>query len=226
VAAKPLPDWDADSPRLHANLTKVERSIRVDASKRTLPSVETARVWQKTMMQGLSVPDPIYVGHFRGEPGLETCGVRVGAVPGTLPWLVADELQEFERKLLLIVAGLDSRYPDAESLDNDGMDAVIELAAWAHSEWVRIHPFGNGNGRTARIWANLVLLRYGLRPVLRLRPRPEGAYGAAGARGMMGDIASMVALIRKLLDATPTGPTGLVSIKRAPEYSGRRRVKR
>ena len=151
------------------------------------------------MMQGLSVSAPVYVGRFRGEPGLESCGVRVGTVPGTLPWRVADELEAFERKLQTIVSELDARYPDAEALDNDGMDAVIELAAWAHCEWVRIHPFGNGNGRTARIWANVVLMRYGLRPILRLRPRPQGAYGDAGGQGMLGDWAPMGALIRALL---------------------------
>jgi hypothetical protein len=233
VAAKPPPNWDADSPRLRSNLAKVEKSIRADARKRTLPSVETARVWHSTMMQGLLAPDPLektkgrsrvfspprgaddvrrrpagtlYVGRFRGEPGLESCGVRVGAVPSTMPWLVAEELEEFERKLLAIVFELDARYPDAESLDDDGIDAVIELAAWAHTEWVRIHPFGNGNGRTARIWANLLLMRYGLRPILRLRPRPQGAYGDAGAKGMLGDLAPMATLIRKLLGATSSQP--------------------
>jgi fido (protein-threonine AMPylation protein) len=85
------------------------------------------------------------------------------------------------------------------------MHAVIELAAWAHSEWVRIHPFGNGNGRTARLWANLLLMRYGLRPVLKLHPRPDGTYADAGAMGMVGDIAALAALIRKRLDEAAPG---------------------
>jgi prophage maintenance system killer protein len=205
VAARRPPDWDADSPRLHANLSKIAKLIRTDAKQRTLPGVEAARARQSAMMQGLSVPDALFVGRFRGEPGLETCGVRVGAVSGTLPWLVADELKVFEDKLRQIVASLDSNYRDADSLDDDGMDAVIELAAWAHSEWVRIHPFGNGNGRTARLWANLLLMRYGLRPVLKLRLRPDGAYADAGAMGMLGDFAALAALIRKLLDEAPPG---------------------
>jgi hypothetical protein len=32
----------------------------------------------------------------------------------------------------------------------------------AHTRWVEIHPFVNGNGRTARMWANWILVRYGV----------------------------------------------------------------
>lgn len=36
-----------------------------------------------------------------------------------------------------------------------------ELAAVVHGEWVRIHPYANGNGRIAGTWANWVATRYG-----------------------------------------------------------------
>ena len=60
----------------------------------------------------------------------------------------------FERALQRAVAALDTRYPQGQELDVDGLAAVIDLSAWAHAEWVRMHPFANGNGRTARIWAS------------------------------------------------------------------------
>ena len=93
--------------------------------------------------------------------------------------------------------------PSGEALDRDGLEAVIELAAWTHSEWVRIHPFSNGNGRTARMLTNAVLMRYGLPPVLRLRPRPSSPYGHAGAEGMEGHAKPMEALLRRLLRHYP-----------------------
>ncbi len=34
----------------------------------------------------------------------------------------------------------------------------IELAAWTHAEFVRIHPFPDGNGRTSRLIMNYQLL--------------------------------------------------------------------
>lgn len=42
---------------------------------------------------------------------------------------------------------------------------VITLAVWTHAELVRIHPFEDGNGRTARLVATITLVLHGLRPV-------------------------------------------------------------
>jgi Fic family protein len=41
----------------------------------------------------------------------------------------------------------------------------IELAAWTHAEFVRIHPFVDGNGRTSRLLMNYHLLSQGFLPV-------------------------------------------------------------
>ena len=41
----------------------------------------------------------------------------------------------------------------------------IELAAWTHAEFVRIHPFVDGNGRTSRLIMNYQLLIHGYLPV-------------------------------------------------------------
>ena len=41
----------------------------------------------------------------------------------------------------------------------------IELAAWIHAEFVRIHPFVDGNGRTARLIMNYTLMSSGFLPV-------------------------------------------------------------
>lgn len=42
----------------------------------------------------------------------------------------------------------------------------IELAAWTHAEFVRIHPFIDGNGRTGRLIMNYQLMRQGFLPIL------------------------------------------------------------
>lgn len=41
----------------------------------------------------------------------------------------------------------------------------IELAAWTHAEFVRIHPFPDGNGRTSRLLMNYQLMHHGFPPV-------------------------------------------------------------
>ena len=157
-------------------------------------------------MAGLEVPDTTHVGRFRGEPGLENTRVWIDAKEGVAPAQVASELVSFEQRLQRVVAALDARYPVGTDLDADGLAAVIDLSAWAHAEWVRIHPFCNGNGRTARIWANFIFMRYGLPPVVRLRPRPDGGYGSAGAEAMDGSWQLTAVVFRKLLfDALAEG---------------------
>lgn len=42
------------------------------------------------------------------------------------------------------------------------IDKVVALAAWIHHKITFVHPFREGNGRTARLTANLTLERYGL----------------------------------------------------------------
>ena len=66
-----MPDWDADSPQLHKNLAKALDGIIDAAQRREKPTLESARRWQALLMNNLKVPDPRFVGAFRGESGLE-----------------------------------------------------------------------------------------------------------------------------------------------------------
>ena len=44
----------------------------------------------------------------------------------------------------------------------DAVDHVVRVAAWLHHHITFVHPFREGNGRTARLVANLILEHYGL----------------------------------------------------------------
>lgn len=194
-----MADWDENSDALIKNLGKAYRQSRDQAFSRQLPSADLARGWHETMLEGLGVPDPAYVGRFRGESGLEDYWVRVGGQPGVPPSEVAADLEHFEATLKRAIDELDRRIPQAGSpINEDQLNAVIELCAWTHAEWVRIHPFANGNGRTARIWAGFVAMRYGLPPFVRLRPRPDGGYGAACSKAMKGDWKPTAQVFRRM----------------------------
>jgi len=192
------PDWDDDSPELRANLTRLLESVEKDARLRVDPTVEAARRWQSDMMRGLAA-EPAYVGVFRGEPGLEWVQVRVGEIYRVASDEVVTALHDFERRLRSAVAHFDDAMPPGAEPNDDQVGAIIELCAWAHAEWVRIHPFANGNGRTARLWANSLAMRYGLPPFVRLRPRPDGSYGIVSRKAMLGDWEPTVALFGELL---------------------------
>jgi len=150
-------------------------------------------------MEGLDA-EPRYVGAFRGEVGLENTGVRIGDYYGVHPSQVADELKRFEEVLQAVVAQLDADLPVGKEPDADELAAVIDLCAWAHAEWVRIHPFANGSGRTAHLWANFLARRYGLPPFVRLRPRPDSGYEDAGVKAMQGDWKPTAVVFRRLFN--------------------------
>ena len=44
---------------------------------------------------------------------------------------------------------------------DSAIDAFVDSEARLGADWIRIHPFANGNGRTARMWANAIFMRYG-----------------------------------------------------------------
>lgn len=50
--------------------------------------------------------------------------------------------------------------------EGDKPNHVLEIAAWAHQEFVRIHPFGQANGREARSILDLILELGGKNPAV------------------------------------------------------------
>ena len=195
-----MPDWDADSDRLTANLNALIEQLAARSSDRSALTLEAAKTWHARIMAGLDVPNPDYVGRFRGEAGLDSIGVRVGRHEGVHPDHVAEELESFIAHLAAAIDFLDQQIPVGGIPNGDTLNAVTDVCGWAHAEWVRIHPFANGNGRTARLWANVIATRYGLPPFVRLRPRPHGTrYAVAGISAMQGDWRPTASLFQSML---------------------------
>ena len=195
-----MPNWDENSPQLVANLTAVLESIRDSARRREKFGAEDARRWHREMMAGLDVPHEEWRGGFRGEEGLKGVEVKVGMRLGVRSAEVSAALEQFDEVLQRLLSFLDESIPlDCDPSDSQ-IEAVVETCARVHAEWVRIHPFANGNGRTARLWANAIAMRYGLPPFVRLRPRPQdGGYALAAEGAMTGNPEPSVDCFRKLL---------------------------
>ena len=86
-----------------------------------------------------------------------TTGVRNGkpvymeyAAPADTPALMTRWIKQFNRKLRSATSAT----------------KAINVYTWAHLSLVRIHPFFDGNGRIARLIANLPLLKCGHPPLL------------------------------------------------------------
>ena len=77
----------------------------------------------------------------------------------------------------------------------------IELAAWTHAEFVRIHPFVDGNGRTSRLIMNYQLLLNGYLPVSVAKENRLDYYNALEQYAVTGDLTVFADFIADLEEA-------------------------
>lgn len=205
----PIP-WNDDPPgsdaRIIDNLKRIGGQVVGDAALRLPPTVAMAQEWHRETYRGISLPVPYYAGEIRDSdpayPELFGYEVAVGTAPGMPSADVPAALAGLEAGLNAVVAHLDGVIPvSAQPTAVTDLYAILEVAAIAHGEWVRIHPLANGNGRIARLWVNWVAVRYGLPFFLALKPRPADlVFGAAAAASMRGDHRPMVVALLTLLN--------------------------
>lgn len=180
--------WNEDPPgseqRILDNAAAVLREIAAQADRRLAPSAAMAQNWHRELYRGVPLPVPYYAGEPRDSdpkcPELEGYEVAVGSFWGTPSELVPAALSNFESSAQQAVASLDDAVPvGRQPPGSQELHGVLSLCAVLHGEWIRIHPFANGNGRTARLWANWAALRLGLPPFVTIKPRPGNPYGLA-----------------------------------------------
>ena len=216
----PGPAWNADpvgsEAIIAANLPPIYAQLAADAVARPAPSLTIAADWHRRLYNGVSVPSPSYLGNPRdsdpAHPDLLGYEVVVGPKQGVPSQYVPDELNRLIEGLQQAVDEFDLVFPVGQpATAPTDVFAVVELAARAHGEWVRIHPFANGNGRTARLWANWIAVRYELPPFVSVRPRPAGTlYERAAAASMgsppafQGDHAPTIATFIHMLSSATT----------------------
>ena len=75
---------------------------------------------------------------------------------------------------------------------------AIELAAWTHAEFVRIHPFVDGNGRTSRLLMNYQLLINGYLPVSVAKENRLDYYNALEQYAVNGDLTVFADFVAEL----------------------------
>lgn len=205
----PVP-WNDDPAgwerHIEGHLNRLGNAVVAQAGLRAVPTIAMAQDWHRETYRGVLLPAPCYAGEIRDTdaqfPELIGYEVAVGTAMGAPSSEVPDALAAFEAGLQAIIARMDRAIAvgDRPGTSAD-LFAVLEVAAIAHGEWVRIHPFANGNGRIARLWANWVSVRYGLPFFLTLKPRPANVlYASAAAASMRGDHRPMVVTFLTLLD--------------------------
>jgi len=191
---------------IEANVQRVLTEIAILSSERRPPTVAQAQQWHRELYDGVSRPFDYYAGEIRDSdqrfPGLIGYEVHVAGNPGAPSAIVPAELDRFELGAQRACALLDAEIApgtDPWMLTPHQLHGVLTLCAALHGEWVRIHPFANGNGRTARLWANWAALRFQLPPFVTIKPRPGQPYAAAALASMRGDHQMMTAVFDQML---------------------------
>lgn len=76
----------------------------------------------------------------------------------------------------------------------------IELAAWTHAEFVRIHPFADGNGRTARMLLNYQLMAHAFIPISIRKENRLAYYEALESFAVQGDLTPFADMAAALVE--------------------------
>jgi Fic family protein len=129
----------------------------------------------------------------------------------SLQQLVIKDIEDQEagkyRKGNVMITGSSHRPPEAYEVPklmeelvswvrkNQNKTHPVELAALAHHRLVHIHPFADGNGRTARLFMNLILMQKGYPMVIILKNDRQKYYRALDKadRGNTADIEKLIA---------------------------------
>lgn len=128
------------------------RRVREMAGQKTKDLDEHAILdIHNTILRGI---DDDHAGHYRSVPVRISGSMVVLPNPRKVPDLMADFVQKITERRDV--------HP-------------VEFAAEAHYELVTIHPFVDGNGRTARLLMNLILMQNGYPPAL-IRKRDRLRY--------------------------------------------------
>ncbi len=80
-------------------------------------------------------------------------------------------------------------------------EAILECLIYSHYEFIRIHPFNNGNGRTGRILMNIIALKFGYQPIELYHQKGESrkVYINSMKSADKGDFSKLKELINKEL---------------------------
>ncbi|RQT65784.1 hypothetical protein DF043_05730 [Burkholderia cepacia] len=143
------------------------RTAKIDHAQRLTDS----RTQHFELFNGLTPTECTYLaGHYRGEafPCLRYYDVGVGSDNrvGTASAHVTADIDLLSQQIMAILTAVDVAHtaPIAHISAEDRLLYVTEFAALVLVEFLRIHPYANGNGHIGRLLVWTILGRYGFWP--------------------------------------------------------------
>jgi fido (protein-threonine AMPylation protein) len=148
---------------------------------RTRPEISDSQIrdWHRRCFEGVALGHSAVAGHYRGSPAsdrLRVYEVQIGSRhQGRPARFVAQEVRglvdDLRQRVAILDAAISAGSPPTAASSSE--EEVVKLAAWAHGQWIRIHPFVDCNGSTGRLWITYLAARYRTALVVQAKPRPN-----------------------------------------------------
>ena len=165
------------------------RVVSFTGDVRTLFEIQNLRdAWSETVRLArdnvrLDEPDLLHLHHTLTKGTYDEDRWAKGERPGTYKrgdYVVADGVGYDAGEVPTAVQELLDDLDDALRHNDDPIRG-LRVASYAHAKLVEIHPFADGNGRTARALQCICLLRSGLPPLVVREQDRMAYYGALDA---------------------------------------------
>lgn len=115
--------------------------------------------------------------------------LRSSALMPSFPFAISADMRDFNNRLV----------EAQKNLKKDDIEGIINLIAMSYHGITKIHPFADGNGRSARLFINLILRRYGLPYILVPKVDNEKYMREVLRAADMGDLKPLIKFQKKLL---------------------------
>lgn len=217
---RPLPKYTVGSLRENFLLMWTYNSNAIEGNTLTLSETKVVledgiTIGGKTLKEHLEVINHkeaiLYVEEIvkKNEPLSEW---QIKSIHRLILKGIDDEYAGVYRKERVIISGAEHMPPEPIALSGEMERLInwysgegqglhsIERAARLHTDFVKIHPFIDGNGRTARLLLNLELMKAGYPPVIIRNKDRARYYSSLDKACTIGDYDQFISLVVESLN--------------------------
>ncbi|MBZ9631619.1 Fic family protein [Salegentibacter sp. LM13S] len=163
VEGKPL----KDVLEMNGHDEVVREILQMGAGKKRLSEKRIKEVHKAIIKEEDDPEKKQEIGKWKSRPN-EIINYKNEKISFTQPGDVTEEIHELLNR---VNADLDAFFKGSKAAKHP-----LFIAADFHLDYVSIHPFFDGNGRTARIFTNLILISCGYPPIIIKDDEKEGYY--------------------------------------------------
>jgi Fic family protein len=218
---KPFPPHTLKSIREHLIVNWTYHSNAIEGNTLTLSETKVAlegiTIGGKTIHEHLEVINHkeaiVYVEEIVGrqEPLSEW---QIKSIHRLILKGIHDEDAGIYRKENVLISGARHIPPDALQVPSQMEQFItwyqdegqqlhpISKSAMVHADFVKIHPFIDGNGRTARLLLNFELMKHGYPPIVIEKEGRADYYAALDEAHTTGNNEPFIQLVSNILDQT------------------------